>query len=1128
MAALFVQPPFASAQPRPKARPPKVAPASPDGRLSMSRFKLPAGTRVELVAAEPMLANPVTFCIDAQGRFYIGETFRQQKGVEDNRYHMNWLHDDLAAQTVDDRLKMFKKYLGEKISDYALEEDRIRLLEDTNGDGKIDKASVFADGFNGILEGTGAGLLARRGKVYYTCIPKLWLLEDKNGDGRADERKPLHHGYGVRVAFRGHDMHGLCMGPDGRLYFSIGDRGYNVKTAEGKQLTRPDTGAVFRCEPDGSHLEVFAYGLRNPQELAFDDYGNLFTGDNNSDSGDKTRWVYVVEGGDTGWRMYYQYLQDRGPWNRERIWYPYRSDKATTDVQPAFIVPPVAHIGNGPSGLTYYPGVGLPEKYRGHFFLADFRGNAANSLVHAFTVKTRGAGFEMVGRHDYIKGMLATDVDFGYDGNLYATDWVSGWDGPGKGRLYRFVNDAGAKVAAQSNSAKLMRAGFDHRSEEELLKLLSHADRRIRQEAQFALADKDAIPALTNVAASGENQLARIHAIWALGQIHRRKKSVTLPLRALLEDPDAEIRAQTMKWLGDAQQLEGVQDVGVRRYTSTFLLRGLQDDNPRVQFFAAIGLGKAGLAESLDPLLAMLDENNNNDPWLRHAGVMGLTGIGSRDAASLLAKGKHPKSPARLGVLLALRRLHRPEIAQFLADTDRSLILEAARAINDEPIEEATASLAELADQPNLSPALLRRVLNANFRLGKVENAAVVTRFAADASVSEPIRLEALTELRDWANPPPLDRVTGRWRPLFRRSADQLANVIRPALGGILNGPDSVRQAGAGIAASYGIKEVGPALFSLVTDEKRPDDVRIEALRALESLKDARLSQTMKLALSDKRPLLRAEGRRLLARLHPEKAVLSLASALKSGETVEKQSAVRLLATLKITAADAILDNSLDDLLTGKVLPEIQLDLIEATRKRGTPSFKAKLAKFEASRPKNDPLAAYRESLAGGNVRRGRDIFFGRSSASCRRCHKVDGSGADVGPDLSSIGLEKKRDYLLESMVVPNKQIAKGFETIVLAMDDGRIHTGIIKADDGNYLHVMTPDGQVTVVPKSEVEGQSKGQSGMPADLIKNLSKSDLRDLVEFLASLKKPRKKNPKAKPASAKTKPATTAKRK
>src|SRR5205807_763403 len=170
-------------------------------------------------------------------------------------------------------------------------------------------------------------------------------------------------GYGVRFGFIGHDLHGLRFGPDGKLYFSIGDRGLRVET-EGRTVSSTETGAVLRCNPDGSGLEIVATGLRNPQELVFDQYGDLFTGDNNSDSGDEARWVYLVEGGDSGWRVGYQFMENpysRGPFNEEKLWHPHFEGQA------AYIVPPIANISSGPSGVAYFPGTGLPARFQDHF-----------------------------------------------------------------------------------------------------------------------------------------------------------------------------------------------------------------------------------------------------------------------------------------------------------------------------------------------------------------------------------------------------------------------------------------------------------------------------------------------------------------------------------------------------------------------------------------------------------------------------------------------------------------------------------------------------------------------------------------------------------------------------------------
>ena len=1073
---------------------PSVVAASPEASVAMKAFRVPKEFTLSLWAAEPLLANPVVFNFDEKGRVYVVETFRVHHGVTDTRKHMNWLDDDLASRTVADRVAKYEKFLGKDVESYGIEHDRIKLIEDEDDDGKADRAVVFADGFNEIPDGIGAGVLIRDGDVYFSCIPDLWFLKDTDGDDKADVKKSLQYGYGVHTGFLGHDLHGLIFGPDGKLYFSIGDRGLNIETADGRVFL-PDEGAVLRCDPDGSNLELFATGLRNPQELAFDEFGNLFSVDNNSDSGDKARIVYLMEGSRSGWTMGWQYLEwptSRGIWNTEKLWHP------QWEGQSASIVPPIANLSDGPSGLAYDPGAALiPDRLKRHFFLADFRGGAGNSGIRAFKLNPKGAGFELGDNEQLFWGVLATDVAFAPDGSMYVSDWVEGWDGTGKGRIYRLVDEKSSDAETAAEVKSLLAEGFKTRSSEDLAKLLAHPDQRIRQAAQFQLAERGegSIPILEKGAREGAGTLSRLHGIWGLGQVGRRFPKALGALTDLLKDGDPEVRAQAAKTVGDARYEPAAKA----------LIACLSDPEPRVRSLASIAVGKLKAGDALGPLLSLLKENADKDPFLRHAAVMGLAGSTAAEALVAATKGK--SSAERLGILLALRRQNRPEVASFLADDDERIVTEAARAIYDDSIDAALPALAALASRDPLSEPALRRAVNANFRIGCLEQAKTLASIASNSNLSETARVEALKSLAEWGKPSGRDRLTGLWRPIEPHDVAEAAEALGPKFATLLKDKsEQVRQSALSAIGPIPLKDAGETLYALATDASASPETKVSALKALDRANASKLSDAVERALKSSDSSLRAEGRSLMAKLDPAKAIPILEKALETGRTSEKQAAFDTLGKMPAGLADAVLGKWLDELAANRVAPELELNLREAAESRKSAVIADKLSAMDKSNPieKTDLTAVYRTSLVGGDGRRGARIFREKTEVGCLRCHKVNGNGGEVGPDMTGVGTRRDRAYLLESIVKPNEKIAEGFETLIVATADGQVQSGILKTQDDKNLTIITPEAKLVKIEKSEIEDQKRGASAMPADLITHLSKSEVRDLVEYLSSLKK------------------------
>jgi len=1008
--------------------------------------------------------DPVAVTVDPQGRIYVSATTRRKVADLDIREHTQWIPDDVALTSVEEKEAFLKRELAPGKTrlprggladhnkdgsidwkDLTVHSERIYQLRDTDNDGTADKMTVFAEGFNSVVTGIAAGILYHDGWVYVTVAPDLVRLRDTNDDGIADEREIVAHGFGMHIAYAGHDMHGPRIGPDGRIYWSIGDKGVNVTSKEGRHFYYPHEGCVLRCEPDGTHFEVFAHGLRNVQEIAFDNYGNMFGVDNDADMpGERERFVYITERSDSGWRCSHQYQKSASRWMKDGIWQPAHPG------QPLFITPPLANYSNGPAGFIHEPGTALGASLRNHFILDQF----PSGQMTAFQIVPNGSTFKMQNERLIHSGLMGIGLAMAPTGELIIADWDGGYPLDQKGAIWFADDPAGKNSTERQETNKLLNSDNLDATH------LSHPDQRVRLHAQFTLVKKGDYTVLQKIASDKKApQLARIHAIWGIGQGMRSGKVDTATLLPLIAESDTEIITQVLKMLGDVKT------------SGAPLVPLLAHPSQRVRFHAAISLGKLQESTAVTALLNLATKESA-DPYMRHAIVTGLAGCA--DEATL---AKHINDKQSLCCLLALARQNSPRVADFLQNP--TLAAEAERAIHDD-----TGIPAAL---PKLTTRQTPRGLNACLRLGIAEP---VIKTALQRN---PLQAEALDVLLTFTHPPRLDRIDGMAHETAPRDEKAFAALVQPHLDALLGIQDGELKAKAvELLTQLQLQVPAPVLQQIISDATARATLRSEALKLMASqhASSPEFAATFDISLKDTSPAeLRREALRQLFTHQPDSAITQAAAVLEKGDTTTQQLALSLLSTSK---DDTLITRWLDRLAEGKAPAAIQLDILEAAATRE--SLKPKLATLQLNST---------ELLEGGDAARGKDIVTNNLNANCLACHTIEAKeGSQVGPNLKTIGSQKDRKYILESLLNPLAQIAPGFGLVSLTTKDGKSQSAVLWKEDAKQVTLKLPDGKTQNIPRAQIATITPPMTVMPP-MLGILTKPQIRDVVAYLAGLK-------------------------
>lgn len=1012
--------------------PPPARPFAP------ARIEAPEGYTVELVAGPPLVRHPMMACFDDAGRLFVAES----AGL------------NLEARDLE-----------------LVRPNSIRLLTDTDGDGKFDRAVTFADHLTFPM-----GVAWKDGALYVASPPYVYCFRDTAGDGVADERTPLVGRFNDSGI--GDSLHGTVFGPDGRLYWvhGIGGGGHEVRDRAGRLVVKSRAPGIFSCWPDGSDIRKHcAGGMNNPVELDFTDAGqaigtvNLLWGNPRNDALVQWQWGGAYT-------------------NNEHL---IADVKRTGD-----LLGPTYSFGHAAlSGLTRLRSAALGEDYRDSFLVTEF------NTQHVRRVRLTPAGSTYTGTGQTFlrspdRDVHFTDVLEDADGSVLVID-TGGWFRNGcpesqvsrpdvPGAIYRIRRRGQPHVEDPRGS----RIPWSAASVAELLRLLDDDRFVVRDRAADALARRGdaAVPALGELLADRSRPgRARLNAVWAL--CRTPTDAARIASRRALADRDATVREAAAHAVF-CHRDRGALDA---------LLPLLADPSPSVRREAATAIGILGEARAVPALLAALA--GDNDRLLEHALTYALIEIDDR--AAVLPGLTDASARVRRGALVALDQMDHggltsARVVPLLGSGDLALERAALGVVGRHKGWAGEVAgllgrwLAEREPPPGRLTAL-RGVLVA------LSGDAAVQRLVADAlarpgtpAATRRLLLDAMagSDLKAWPEPwcRELETSLGARDPgevsqaVSAAAASRLRRFDRQLhdLAADAGRPQALRVAAAAALAGDD-RPLGDDVFGMLLAACGEKAEPVERLTAARALAAARLDAGQRRRVAD-----------LVARADPLLLPV-LADALEKGGDADTGRA--LVAALEKAPGLGNLAPSRLERLLAAYPPEVRRaagPLLDRLRARGA----GQAERLEQLRG---------QVLTGGDPRKGLQVFRDRR-ALCLTCHRVGSEGERVGPDLSQIGAARTRADLLEAIVMPSASFARGFEPYVVTTTGGKVYTGIIARQTGEAVYLRTADRAEVRLPRAEIEEIAPGkESIMPQGLDRVLTAEELRDLLAFLASLKEP-----------------------